>query len=1080
MVGLRPPVAPRWLLATCAVSALLAPGLAHAQLVANPAATQTSAGGQAPVIVQGSRTTDITLNAPRTILGWSSFNLGSDQSVFFRFQDRGGIVLNKISGVATINGQVEALVGAERGAGNVWFQAPGGVIFGPNAQINVGGLLATPAAVTEAGFLDPTSRSFSFAGGAAGTVRVRSGAQLKASGGALALIAGAVSTETGVAITASGGATILYAAAGDFTVRFGPQAGDLDLLDFTVPTGGGSLSATPLDLQGQTVASGVILAVVNRASVASAVINAPGLIAAQSASADRGDIVLAAGVDVVGRQPVGARTNTTTETTANFGALVAQRDLLGGFSQPTAVTATQLNAGRDIGLTAASLQAGPVNAGRLLVLDASRGITLSGGAFAGATASLRTGGALNVGGGTGAIAASGRLQLDVGTVQAGRLTSGRSLVVNASGPGASGGAAVNVAGALAEDDITITSTNAAGSITLGSATLTGARTDEAPAGRNLSLIARGAQADVTFGAVGGSRLLGATIVTVAAGRDATLNIAAGSSVPRATVSAGRDAVLNLAGESTVAAAAVAAGRDAILNATGGSAVTGATFSAGRDAILKVADRSPLTGATATAGHDVILNAAGGSAVAGATLSAGNDIILTVTDRSPLTGASITASHDVILNAAGGSAVAGATVKAGRDAILNASDGSPLTGASVAAGRDAILNVDGLVTLKASSAGRTFFISANDLDLTGALTAANLRVESRSGGLNIGGGGASAPSDASSAGAPSVRAPGVPMRVTDAEFQFIQVTDQASFYASPPGGAVRGDLTVEDLNLNPAPIPRLLLAAGGDNDVLVTGVLAPTVNGGVLSIGESGGDGAFRPGRILVTGAIGASTGTLDTGYTGIRAFDEVNLFATRDVIMGAARFVALIAATPPDKIDPARNMPAGAAATAEERNRVFVTAGVLNIDAARRIVQQNSGTIARPNGLFLTSSASGALLHLGAADVIDISGIHRDRNGVLQPSLVGVTEVTGQGGGNVRFNGCSDECSVTTAATPQKLFQVTEDSVTPPLEAAVLGVASPPLVLIVSPSSAEAEDILLDPVALATGSAEIWRKRRAK
>ena len=48
-----------------------------------------------------------------------------------------------------------------------------------------------------------------------------------------------------------------------------------------------------------------------------------------------------------------------------------------------------------------------------------------------------------------------------------------------------------------------------------------------------------------------------------------------------------------------------------------------------------------------------------------------------------------------------------------------------------------------------------------------------------------------------------------------------------------------------------------------------------VNGGVLTIGESGGDSAFRPGRILVTGSIGASTGTLDTGYTGVRAFDEV-------------------------------------------------------------------------------------------------------------------------------------------------------------------------------------------------------------
>ena len=634
-------------------------------------------------------------------------------------------------------------------------------------------------------------------------------------------------------------------------------------------------------------------------------------------------------------------------------------------------------------------------------------------------------------------------------MQAGRLTSGRSLVVNASGSGA----AVSLASALAEDDIVITSTNAAGSITLGSATLTGARADEAPAGRNLSLIARGAQADVTYGAAGGSRLLGATNVTIAAGRDGALNLADGSSAPSASVSAGRDATLNLAGGSALAGATVTASQDATVNLAGGSTLAGATVTASRDAFLNVAGASTVAGASVTAGQDAILNVAGGSAAP---------------------GAAVTARRDAFLNVAGGSAAPNATVAAGRDAIVSVTGGSPLTGATVTAGRDATLNVDGLLTLRRGSAGRTFFISANDLELMGALTAATLRVESRSGGLDIGGGGQSAPSDAA-----APRAPNAGMRLTDAEFQFIQVSDQASFYASPPGGVVRGDLTVADLSVNPGRVPRLLLLAGGDNDVLVTGVLAPTVNGGALTIGESGGDSAFRPGRILVTGSIGAATGSLDAGYTGVRAFDEVNLNATRDVIMGTARFVALIAATPPNRIDTARNMPAGSAPTPEERNRVFLTAGVLNANASQRIVQQNSGTTARPNGLFLTSSAAGALLQVSAAEVVDVSGIHRDRNGVLQPSLLGVTQVSGRGG-EIRFNGCSDDCSVMTAATPQKLFQVTEDSVAAPVAAAVGGVAPAAPVLTLAPPSSEAEDILLDPVALATGSAEIWRKRRAK
>lgn len=890
--------------AAAATTAVVAPA-AHAQLSLS-AAAQVSAGGETPIIAQGVRTTDITLGAPRTILSWSSFNLGADQAVFFRFQDRGWIVLNKVSGGAVIDGQVEALVGAERGAGNVWFQAPGGVVFGPNAQVNVGGLLATPAAVAETGFLDPVNHSFAFAGDGSGTVRVRSGAQLKAVNGALALIAGAVSTEAGAAVTGAGTSTVLYGAAGDFTIRFGPQSGGLDLLDFTVPTGGGSLSGTPLDLRGQTLAPGVILAVVNRASVASAVINAPGLIAAQAASADRGDVVLAAGVDVLDRQPVGPRTNAVTQTAAAFGAVLAQRDLLGGFGQPTTLTAARLDAGRDLALTAAVLRSGPVSAGRTLLLDAAQGLTLDGGASSGGAAMLRTGGALIVGGGTGAITTQGRLQLDVGSVQAGRLSSGRSVVVNAG----AAGAAVSLGSALAEDDILITA--AAGSITLGSATLTGARADEGPAGRNLSLVAQGAQADVTLGGAVAGTLSGPIAVTLTAGRNATAD------------------------------------------------------------------------------------------------------------------------------------------------------------------------VDGLLTLKSASVGGTLLIRAADLDLTGAVTAGRLRVESRVGALTIGGGSASA---AAADGGIAPRATGGAMRITDAEFQFIKVSDQAAFYAGSPSGGPRGDLVVQDLNVNPARVPNLLLSAGGDNDVLVTGVLAPTVSGGVLTIGEPSGSPTYRPGRILVTGSIGIATGSLDSGYSGVRAFDAVNLFAGNDVILGSSRFVALIAATPPDGIDIGANRPAGASPTADERDRVFLSAGALDVSASLRIVQQNSGTPARPNGLYLISNAPGALLKVSAAQVVDVSGVYRDRNGVLQPNLLGVVEVSGANRGGVRFNGCEGDCGVMDSVAPQRLFQTARQAVLTDEESELASssvATAPPPVLTVAAPEAESDAVVTDPVALGRGSDEIWKKRRVR
>src|SRR6185503_16396261 len=189
--------------------------------------------------------------------------------------------------------------------------------------------------------------ALAFTGGGSAKVELRAGADVRANGGALALVAGSVTAEDGSAVTTTGASTVLYGAASDFTVRFSALAGDLDLLDFVVPAGGGTGSATPLTLQGQTVGANVFLAVVNRAEVASAVINAPGLIAAQTALADRGDVVLTAGASIVNRQPGSTRLNTTTETTANFGVVSAQRDLLGGLSSPTAVTGQQLAAGRD-------------------------------------------------------------------------------------------------------------------------------------------------------------------------------------------------------------------------------------------------------------------------------------------------------------------------------------------------------------------------------------------------------------------------------------------------------------------------------------------------------------------------------------------------------------------------------------------------------------------------------------------------------------------------------------------------------------------------------------------------------------
>ena len=929
------------LMAGCALAGVaLSPGLAHAQLAYVPAATVFSAGGTAPTVGQTAHTTDVTLGAQRTILNWSSYNLAADQTVIYRFQNAGGIVLNRITGQAVVDGTVEALVGAQRGAGAVWFAAPGGVIFGPNARVNVGGLLATSAAVMQASFLDAANASIDFTGAGSGQVLVRSGAQLRSSGGGLALIAGSVVTEQGS--TTTSGSTVLLGAANDFTVRFGSQAGDLDLLDFVIPAGGGTASAAPLTLAGQTVGGNVILAVVNRAEVASAVISAPGLIAAQSAAADRGDVILSAGASIINRQPGPTRLNATTATTATFGVVSAQRDLLGGFAQPTTLAGAQVSAGRDLGVSAASQDFGGLNAGRLLALDATGAITLRSGASSGAAASFRTAGALSVGTGA-AINAAGRLTIDTGTLNAPRLNSGRSIVVTASGAnGAAGVAALNVGQALAGDDISLTATNATGSVVLGSAQITGAGADEAPLGRTLTLAARGANGDVTYGVTAGSPLTGATRVFVTAGHDATVSV-----------------------------------------------------------------------------------------------------------------------------------------------------------------------LGGVLSLGASSAGGKFTIRASDLDLTGAITAGTLRIESLAGGFTLGGGGSgSGPAGGASAGPEG-------LQLTDAEFQRIRVTGEADFYAGATDGAARGDLVVLDLSVNPANLPRLLLAAGPGNDISVTGVLAPTVSGGVLTLGEAAAGSAFQPGRILLSGAIGASTGSPDEGFTNVRAFDEVGLNARTDIILGSQRFIALVNGLPANQIDVANNIPVGVAPQGTEIGHIFLTAGVLTLAAPAKIVQENTGTRAKGSGFYLTNLTAAprdTVLTVTSAQVVDLFGSIRDKNGVLRSGAQAAraTQVIGFGAGNsftngdVRFNGVETGAfgafagSGGNAAGPvevaaQGVTQVASVLASVADDAGGLdgddagsgdgggtAVGPSPDPVLISIAKPDVNEIVSDPIELGSGNDEVWRSKAPK
>ncbi len=104
-------------------------------------------GGQAGIIA-GSNQVTINQSSQRAVIDWSSFNVGSDESVRFNQPSASSIALNRIhdSNPSRIDGQLTA-------NGQVWLINPNGVMFGKGASVNVGGLVATTANIDNDKFM---------------------------------------------------------------------------------------------------------------------------------------------------------------------------------------------------------------------------------------------------------------------------------------------------------------------------------------------------------------------------------------------------------------------------------------------------------------------------------------------------------------------------------------------------------------------------------------------------------------------------------------------------------------------------------------------------------------------------------------------------------------------------------------------------------------------------------------------------------------------------------------------------------------------------------------------------------------
>lgn len=304
----RKPALRQSLAAGAALASLLAAGHASALPVPGSGPALLGGGGSQPIIQAGSTSVAVDLNAPRTIIDWQSFNLNAGERAEFRFDQRNWIVLNRVQNSAiNINGQVVSYQAANlasalpaQTSGGVWFYSPQGVVFGSGASVDVGGLLATSAAVNQAQFLDATNLTIGFTGsGSGGPVTVASGAQLNGLG-YVALVAPQVSTAAGAAVTAGDVGTAAYAGVDSYQITFIPAQQDLTFFTFQVPgnAAAGSLATTPLNIAGTTTAANIYLMAISRQAVTSLLINAPGLLTGRSSINNYGQVTITTGRNI--------------------------------------------------------------------------------------------------------------------------------------------------------------------------------------------------------------------------------------------------------------------------------------------------------------------------------------------------------------------------------------------------------------------------------------------------------------------------------------------------------------------------------------------------------------------------------------------------------------------------------------------------------------------------------------------------------------------------------------------------------------------------------------------------------------
>ena len=282
-----------------AVSLMMACGAGvHAQPVGGVVSAGSATIGGAP----GNMT--ITQTTPNVAINWQSFGVRAGESVQFVQPGSSSVALNRVIGSDPSN-----ILGSLTANGKVFLVNPNGILFGAGASVNVGGLVASTLAISDADFM---ANNYKFSGAGAGSV-LNQGTINAADGGYVALLGANVSNQ-GVIAAQLG--TIALAAGEAVTLD---MAGD-KLLNVTVDQG--ALNAL-VDNGGMIRADGgqVLLTTQAAGSLLANVVNNTGVIQAQTlVTGENGTIRLLGGTQS-GTLNVAGTLDASAPTGGNGGAI---------------------------------------------------------------------------------------------------------------------------------------------------------------------------------------------------------------------------------------------------------------------------------------------------------------------------------------------------------------------------------------------------------------------------------------------------------------------------------------------------------------------------------------------------------------------------------------------------------------------------------------------------------------------------------------------------------------------------------------------------------------------------------------